>query len=106
MVFIEKKLQKRSLGKLNYNTDQDTNRNCTVYVSTDTDSDSLCLHTPNLYHKNEEGSFARYQGDSHRCKHTTCEAGDCAVHTYSVTAASSFTRKLQPFSYEARTETC
>ena len=49
MVFIEKKLQKRSLGKLNYNTDQDTNRNCTVYVNTDTDSDSLCLHTPVCY---------------------------------------------------------
>ena len=44
----------------------------------------------------------------HRRKHTTtCEAGDCAVHTYSVTAASTFMGKLQPFSYEARTEaTC
>ena len=42
----------------------------------------------------------------HRRKHTTCEAGDCAVHTYSVTAASSFMGKLQPFSYEARTEAC
>ena len=42
----------------------------------------------------------------HRHKHTTCEAGDCAVHTYSVTAASSFMGKLQPFSYEARTEAC
>ena len=40
----------------------------------------------------------------HRRKHTTCEAGDCAVHTYSVTAASSFMGKLQPFSYEARTD--
>ena len=43
---------------------------------------------------------------SHRRKHTTCEAGDCAVYTYSVTAASSFMGKLQPFSYEARTEAC
>ena len=31
---------------------------------------------------------------------------DCAVHTYSVTAASTFMGKLQPFSYEARTEAC
>ena len=43
---------------------------------------------------------------NHRRKHTTCEAGDCAVHTYSVAAASSFMGKLQPFSYEARTEAC
>ena len=46
MVFIEKKLQKRSFGNINYNTDHNTDHDCTVYVNTDTDSDSLSLHTP------------------------------------------------------------
>ena len=44
--FYCKKLQKRGFGNINYNTDHNTDHDCTVYVNTDTESDSLSLHTP------------------------------------------------------------
>ena len=43
--FYLKKVHSRSFGNLNYNTDHNTNHDCTVYINTNTDSDSLCLHT-------------------------------------------------------------
>ena len=43
--FYLKKIHLRSFGNINYNTDHNTDHDCTVYVNTDTDSDSLSLHT-------------------------------------------------------------
>ena len=60
--------------------------------------------------------FEQVSSDHHQMLHAVIDVNysciplvtqrDCAVHTYSVTAASTFMGKLQPFSYEARTEAC